>query len=71
VHVEKTGGSSVECATSTSLVPDGLWSNLGHPIYGAVDMCRRKCTFNGVQPELIISIREPYSWYRSLFTYGW
>jgi len=62
---------SVECATASSLVPQGLWTNMGHPVYGAFAWCQQKCTFNGLVPEVVISVREPYSFYRSLFTYGW
>ena len=36
-----------------------------------MDLCRERCTFNGVPPKVVITTREPYSFWRSLFTYAW
>ena len=72
LHVEKTGGSSIECATQGhDLVDLGLFTNMGHTSERAVDQCRNLCTNRGAAPKTVISIREPYSWWRSLYVYGY
>ena len=43
---------------------------MGHPSTPqATDYCIDRCTFLGVAPKVIITIREPYSFYRSRYTY--
>ena len=66
LHIEKTGGSSIECATQQTLVPQGIWTNMGHTWGSAVEDCKRRCPHH----KVVVSIREPYSWWRSLFTYA-
>ena len=56
------------------MVQNMLWTNMGHShnIWNHdVDQCRVACTFHGVRPKVVVSIREPYSYWRSLFTYAW
>lgn len=70
VHVEKTGGSSIECATEATLVQQGYWTNMGHTWVSALESCRKACSF--VQPALVvISVRNPYHYYESVFKYAW
>jgi hypothetical protein len=78
------GGSSVECVTEHQEITQRmLWTNMGHTrnrqpwdppevhISGPVDECRTRCTFAGVAPKVVVSVREPYHYWRSLFTYAW
>ena len=64
LHIQKTGGSSIECATEGHrMVDDLLWTNLGHMRNawgGHVDACRAECTFNGMAPKVVVSVRDPY-----------
>lgn len=69
VHVEKTGGSSIECATGLTLVPRGTWSNMGHTDVASVARCAHQCTFSGVAPLRVISVRDPYEYARSMWAY--
>ena len=71
LHTEKTGGTSIECATAHTLVPLGAFSNMGHAHVGSVAHCRQRCTFGGVRPRVVVSVRDPYAFYRSLFVYAW
>ena len=68
-HVEKTGGSSVECAAQ-GMVRDGLWTNLGHTTIADVVTCRGLCGHGGVRPQTVVSVREPYSYWKSLDAYA-
>ena len=68
-HVEKTGGSSVECAAQ-GMVRDGLWTNLGHTTIADVVTCRGLCGHGGVRPQTVVSVREPYSYWKSLYAYA-
>ena len=62
-HVEKTGGSALECA-SVPFVDRGLWVNLGHTTLTDLDYCIAAC-----QPAVVaISVRDPYTWYGSLLS---
>lgn len=70
LHTEKTGGSSIECATQR-LEKNGLITNMGHTTYTMVQNCIPICYNGGLRPRLVISIRNPYSWWRSLYTYGY
>ena len=67
LHVEKTGGSTLECATQETLVPMGYWSNMGHTWSAAVASCKQACH----NAKIVLCIREPYSWWRSFYRYGW
>lgn len=70
LHTEKTGGSAVECA-ALPLVQLGLFSNLGHAIFSDVQLCAARCTFEGTVPQIVLSVREPYAYYRSLYTFAY
>ena len=49
----------------------GLFTNLGHTRKSVVEACKAKCAHGGVAAKVVISIREPYAWWRSLYTYGY
>ena len=69
LHTIKTGGSSVECA-SRELEKRGVWVNMGHQRRPTdVEACTRACTFRGVRPRIVLSLREPYSYYVSLYQF--
>ena len=70
LHTIKTGGSSVECAAQ-AMERRGGWSNMGHTTHGSVQHCLASCTFRGVRPQIVLSIREPYEYYHSLYTYAY
>ena len=54
------------------MVRQVLWTNMGHTSYlDAVRPCIAACTFHGVTAQLVVSVRNPYSFWRSLFTYAW
>merc|ERR1719469_1259663 len=44
LHTEKTGGSSVECATQHTFAKMGIWTNMGHTSRAHVDYCRARCS---------------------------
>lgn len=72
LHVEKTGGSAIECATEgQDLVNNGFFTNLGHTTLNVVQGCKNQCKHGNVSAKTVISIREPYQWWRSLYTYGY
>lgn len=72
LHVEKTGGSSVECATQGhDMFHHGIFTNLGHTKKPVVDRCRQACMHDGAPAKAVISIREPYAWWRSMYTYSY
>ena len=67
LHTPKTGGSSVECA-ATPLRERGLWIDMGHvKSVDDVNACASKCTFDGRRPKVAVSVRDPYSYYASLY----
>ena len=35
-----------------------------------LERCRERCTFAGLRPRVVISISEPYDFYRSLYQYA-
>ena len=63
-HVQKTGGSAVECAVE-SLVRHGVLISLGHSSILALKHCRDRC---GHAP-LAVSVRDPYAYHESLYRY--
>ena len=71
LHIEKTGGSSLECATAQTLTPQGLWSNMGHTSERAVAACLKACTMDDVRPQIVLTVRDPYAHIRSAYTYAW
>ena len=72
LHIEKTGGSAVECAVNRSeALAGGLVLLLGHVREEQLAACRVACTAPlGVAPQVVLVVREPYSWWRSSFLYG-
>lgn len=45
---------------------------MGHTTWhGHIEWCSERCTFHGVAPQVVVSVRNPYSYWRSLFTYAW
>ena len=76
LHTEKTGGSSVECATAgnASLYAHGFWTNMGHTTRNDVAHCRERCKPHAMPsgarraPLIVLSVREPYHYYRSLYS---
>lgn len=66
IHVEKTGGTSIECATK-SLSDRGLWLNLGHTDERAVSACHvQGCS----AARVVVSVRDPFAFYVSRFKYA-
>lgn len=61
----------MECATEGHAEFEDRWTNMGHTWTVAVDTCRVACTFAGRAPKVVVSIREPYHYWRSVFTYAW
>jgi hypothetical protein len=70
VHVPKTGGSTLECATEGRPV-GWRWVNMGHTSQKALHDCTRACTVPQLAPRLVISVREPFSWWQSNFCFSW
>ena len=67
LHTEKTGGTSVECAVQQTLVQRGLWTNMGHATHDHLKTCTAKC--GNTRSIVVISVREPYKYYESLYYY--
>lgn len=61
-HVDKTGGSALECA-SQSLARQGLWVNMGHTTQKELERCIAMCK----PAAVLISVRNPYAWYTSAY----
>ena len=69
-HAQKTGGSTLECATEhNALFP--RWINLGHTNRNVVEHCREACTFGEQAPKLVVMIRDPYDFWASRFLFAW
>ena len=75
LHIEKTGGSSVECA-SQFWERRGFWTNMGH-VQDHADV--RDCTLRCQQPNrpnetklaIVVGVRNPYNYWRSVYKYAW
>ena len=70
-HIEKTGGSAIECATQ-SWQANGWWDNMGHssvhPLQVYIKACSGRCH---VPTVLVVGVRNPYRYWASVFTFGW
>lgn len=64
-HVEKTGGSALECA-ALPLVSQGLWINMGHTTHRRLRQCVERCHAR----DVVLSVRSPYSYYLSMYRYA-
>ena len=62
LHAQKTGGSTLECATEGNPLAV-RWTNMGHTSRAAVDNCIERCTFGEgkIPPKVVVMVREPYS----------
>jgi len=49
----------------------GFWTNMGHTHSGSVDFCASRCTGSGTPSARVLSIREPFAYWRSLYQYAW
>ena len=66
-HVEKTGGSAIECATQ-QWQSKGWWTNMGHTTSRAVSACAAKC--NADTPTVrVVTVRDPY--WASVYGNAW
>jgi hypothetical protein len=63
-HVEKTGGSAVECAVAP-LARAGSWVNLGHTTRAQVDACVAACE---PREAVVVGVRDPYAFYLSAYS---
>ena len=61
----------MECATEGHAEFAGRWTNMGHTWTSAVEICKASCTVGGRAPQVVVSIRDPYHYWRSAFTYAW
>ena len=68
LHVEKTGGSSIECATQ-AWQGQGFWTNMGHTSLAAVTTCEARC--GDVPTARVLTVREPYEYWQSVYKYAW
>ena len=62
LHAQKTGGSTLECATEGNPL-SVRWTNMGHTSRDAVDSCIERCTFGEgtLPPKVVVMVRDPYS----------
>lgn len=70
MHVEKTGGSSIECAWQQAQLA-GHVSLLGHGSRNVYDTCHARCEAAGVPTLTMLAVREPYSYWASVYAYAW
>jgi len=70
LHIEKTGGSAIECAWQRS-ADEGLVSLLGHNANGAARYCAMRCAARGVPTSRLLTVRQPHDYWASLFRYAW
>ena len=76
LHIEKTGGSSVECA-SQFWERSGFWTNMGHvQDHAHVRDCSLRCQSpswqtNQTKLAIVVGVRNPYDYWRSVYRYAW
>ena len=68
-HVEKTGGSAIECATQ-QWQRKGWWTNMGHTTSKALSACAAKCDA-GTPTVRVVTVRDPYSYWASVYGNAW
>ena len=68
MHVEKTGGSSVECALQAA-ADRGLVDLMGHSNYSASKACQARCGDRRV--VRILTVRNPFTYWESVYKYAW
>lgn len=63
LHAQKTGGSTLECATEGNPTLAPRWVNMGHTSREKVDNCIERCTFGEgeIVPKVVVMVRDPYS----------
>lgn len=71
LHAQKTGGSTLECATEGNPLAV-RWTNMGHTSRAAVDNCIERCTFGEgkIPPKVVVMVREPYSFWSSRYLFA-
>jgi hypothetical protein len=69
-HVEKTGGSSIECAWQNA-AKHNLVSLLGHTPKAQYDVCEAQCVARQVRTATLITVRDPYTYWTSVYSYCW
>merc|ERR1712166_742942 len=71
LHAQKTGGSTLECATEGNPL-SVRWTNMGHTSRAAVDNCIERCTFGEgkIPPKVVVMAREPYSFWSSRYLFA-
>lgn len=70
IHVQKTGGSSIECAWQAA-ADAGKIDLLGHSSHDVHDECAARCEAAGVPTRTLITVRNPYDYWASLYRYTW
>ena len=70
MHPQKTGGSSVECALQEA-AGKGLVDLLGHAPAAVYDACAARCKAAGVQARRLLTVREPFDYWASIYKYAW
>jgi len=70
LHAQKTGGSTLECATEKNSL-QGRWINMGHTNAAAVAHCAEACTFAEQPPKVVVMVRDPYDFWASRFLFAW
>lgn len=68
LHTDKTGGSSLECATQNTFAEMGIWTNMGHTRTKKVNHCREHCS-SRTTAQTVMSVRDPYSFWKSQYEY--
>ena len=46
-------------------------AQMGHNRKVNIDACTSKCSAHGLQSKVLISVREPYSYWASVYEYAW
>ena len=64
MHIEKNGGSSIECA-SQHWHNKGWWTNMGHTSHNDVRGCVESCN---VPTARVLVVRDPYTYWQARST---